>query len=102
MANVKVKSRRQSLKKKYVFVNEEDKDVEIEFTWLAPSTEQHVLLQSDDGDTFLKKVITLVKSNLSGPEPYEGLLFEYFQNESNVIKEYTELQELLGKQNLQG
>jgi len=96
---MKVKSTRKNVTKKYIFVDENDKDIEVDFKWLALSTQQGKRFQECEEKDRLDAVMEIMKENLRGAEPYKTSLLEYLYSDGNMFEEFSELQELLGKQN---
>jgi len=95
---MRVKNNRKSVTKKYVFVDANDKDVEVEFTWLALSTEQGKRFQECSDDERLDTIMDIMKENLGAPEPYRTALLDYLYSDGNMFEEFAELQDMLGKQ----
>lgn len=95
---MRVKSKRKYVPKTYTFVDENDKEVEVEFKWLAMSTEQGKRFQECEDGRRLDVITEIVKENLSGQEPYKSTLLEYLYSDGNMFEEFAELQDALGKQ----
>lgn len=99
---MKAKSTRKNFKKKYVFIDDEDKEVNVDFKWFALSTEQGQRFQNSKNGERLDVVMDIMKDNLRGDEPYKTALLEYLYSDGNMFEEFSELQESLGKQNKAG
>lgn len=93
---MKVKSQRAYIAKKYTFVDENDKEINVEFRYYAPSAKQSEDIQKA-GDKINEVIKSIVEENLIGDEPYKSSLIEYLYNEGNIYEEFGELQEELGK-----
>ena len=98
---MKVKSKRAFVTKKYTFVDEKDKDVNVEFRFYALSAKQQEEI-SKAGEKINETIKEIMGENLQGDEPYKGLLLEYLYEEGNIYEEFTELNELLGKRKKRG
>jgi hypothetical protein len=93
---MKVKSKRAYITKKYTFIDDNDKDVNVEFKYYAPSTKQAEAIQGA-GDKINEVIKEIASENLIGDEPYKSTLIEYLYSEDNIYEEFGELQEELGK-----
>jgi len=96
---MKVKSTRKSVTKKYLFIDENEKDVEVEFKFLALSTEQGERLRDSEAKDRLDVITKVMEENLRGAEPYKSSLMSYLYSEGNVYEEYMNLLQELGKLN---
>lgn len=98
---MKVKSKRAFIAKKYTFVDENSKDINVEFRFYALSAKQQEEI-SKAGEKVNETIKEIMSENLQGDEPYKGLLLEYLYEEGNIYEEFMELNELLGKQKKRG
>lgn len=94
---MKVKSKRAFITKKYTFLDENEKDINVEFRFYALSAKQQEEIGSakEKANEVIKAIMS---DNLKGDEPYKTALLDYLYEEGNIYEEFVTLNEELGKQ----